>query len=78
MTVVIGLGFISILASLGFALFFLMKRPSDNTASTDALQYQQKRTVWVLTLRIGLSVLLFGVILLGYYMGWIEAGSLRG
>jgi cytochrome bd-type quinol oxidase subunit 2 len=30
------------------------------------------RTVWALTRRIGLSVILFGMIVLGIWMGWLN------
>jgi len=85
MTIVIAVGFISILASLGFALFFLMKKPSithdttsDATVESAAItsHHAQQRTAWALTLRIALSVFLFGLILLSYYMGWIEPRGL--
>lgn len=32
---------------------------------------QSKRTVWALTRRIGLSLILFGLIVLGIWMGWL-------
>ncbi len=49
-----------ILASLGSALFFLF---SDKSGS--------QRTVRALTLRIGLSILLFVLLMAGYYFGFI-------
>ena len=45
---------------LGRALYFMMV---DRGAG--------KRTVWALTRRIALSVLLIGMIVLGWSMGWI-------
>lgn len=49
-----------ILASLGSALFFLF---SDKSGS--------QRTVRALTIRIGLSILLFVLLMAGYYFGFI-------
>ena len=66
MKLIIGLAFLGILASLGSAFFFLMKDKS-----------QSSRTVNALSVRIGLSVLLFLCILFSYWMGWIEATGIR-
>jgi len=66
MKLIIGLAFLGILASLGSAFFFLMKDKSKSS-----------RTVNALTMRIGLSIALFLLILFSYYMGWIEATGIR-
>lgn len=55
-----------IIGSLFSALFFLMKDKSGSA-----------RTVRALTLRIGLSVLLFCLLLIAHYFGWIESTGLR-
>jgi Protein of unknown function (DUF2909) len=52
--------FIAILASLGSALFFLV---SDRG--------QSKRTVKALSVRVGLSLALFLLLMAGYYFGFI-------
>jgi hypothetical protein len=36
-----------------------------------------KRVVWMLTLRVALSVSLVAFLVLSYYMGWIGAGGVR-
>jgi hypothetical protein len=36
-----------------------------------------KRVVWLLTLRVGLSVSLIAFLLLSYWMGWIGAGGVK-
>ncbi len=36
-----------------------------------------KRVVWLLTLRVALSVCLIGFLLLSYWMGWIGPGGVR-
>jgi uncharacterized membrane protein len=58
--------FIGIFASLGSALFFLMR----DKGTTN-------RTVNALTMRIGLSVALFIFVLFSYWMGWIKPTGLR-
>lgn len=58
----VALAFIGILVSLAFALFYLMR----DKGTTN-------RTVNALTVRIGLSVALFVLILLAHYLGWIES-----
>ncbi|MEQ9107722.1 MAG: twin transmembrane helix small protein [Limnobacter sp.] len=66
MKLIIGLAFLGIFASLGSALFFLMKDKSKSS-----------RTVNALTMRIGLSIVLFLLILFSWYMGWIESTGIR-
>ncbi|WP_085317677.1 twin transmembrane helix small protein [Derxia lacustris] len=66
MKLLIGLAFVTIVASLFSALFFLMK-------DRDA----KGRTVRALTLRIGLSIALFLFILLAWRLGWIEANGVQ-
>jgi uncharacterized membrane protein len=36
-----------------------------------------KRVVWLLTLRVGLSVSLIAFLLASYWMGWIGAGGVK-
>jgi len=52
--------FIAILASLGSALFFLVKDRG-----------QSKRTVKALALRVGLSLALFLLLMAAYYFGLV-------
>ncbi|WP_370264213.1 twin transmembrane helix small protein [Limnobacter sp.] len=66
MKLIIGLAFLVILASLASAFFFLMKDKSKSS-----------RTVNALTVRIGMSIALFVLILISYSMGWIEATGIR-
>ena len=63
MKIVIVVFLILILASLGSALFYLMK----DKGTTD-------RTVRALTLRVALSVALFLLLMLGYWLGLIPHG----
>lgn len=55
---------ILILASLGSALFYLVKDKG-----------QGDRTLRALTLRVGLSVGLFVLLMLGYYFGLLKPGQ---
>jgi len=66
MRIVVILIFVGILGSLASALFYLMR---DKGASS--------KTVNALTLRIGMSVVLFLFLLFSYWMGWIEATGIQ-
>jgi len=62
--IVVVLALFVIIASLFSALYFLAKDKDGGT-----------RTVRALTLRIGLSITLFLLLLLGYYFGLIGPGQ---
>ena len=64
------LAFVGILASLGFALFHML-RGSSRTG-----QSKGSGMARALTVRIGLSVLLFLCILLAWKLGYIQPGGL--
>jgi hypothetical protein len=66
MRILVVLGFILILASLGSALFFLMKDKG-----------RSNRTVQALALRVGFSIALFILLLVAHKLGWIEPTGLR-
>ncbi|MEI8400508.1 MAG: twin transmembrane helix small protein [Alcaligenaceae bacterium] len=66
MRIVVILVFVGILGSLASALFYLMR---DKGASS--------KTVNALTLRIGMSVLLFLFLLFSHWMGWIETTGVQ-
>lgn len=53
--------FVFIIYSLGSALYYMMNDGGDS-----------KRMVKALTLRVGLSIALFIVILFSFWMGWIK------
>lgn len=61
MKIIIAIGFILILASLGSALFFLMKDKG-----------KSDRTVQALALRVGFSIALFILLLVAYRLGYIQ------
>jgi len=50
-----------VIFSLGQALYFMMTDRDDD-----------KRTVWALTRRIGLSLLLIAMVVFGIWMGWLH------
>lgn len=61
MKILVSLAFLLIIGSLTFALWFLMRD-----------QGKSNRTVYALTWRVGFSVLLFIMLLLGYKSGLIQ------
>ncbi len=65
MKLLVAIAFVLILGSLASALFFLMKDKS-----------KSNRTVNALTVRVGLSITLFLLILLSYKLGWITPTGL--
>ncbi|MEM9171368.1 MAG: twin transmembrane helix small protein [Pseudomonadota bacterium] len=65
MRLIIILLLLGILASLGSGLFYLTRDQQDGS-----------RLVRALTWRIGLSLVLFGALILSGWMGWITPGEL--
>ena len=53
--------FLVVVFNLGQALYFMMTDKDDD-----------RRTVWALTRRIGLSLVLIAMIIVGYKLGWIH------
>lgn len=66
MKILVALAFIMIIASLGSALFFLMRDKG-----------KSPRTMRALAMRVGLSVTLFLLILLANKLGWISPTGIR-
>jgi hypothetical protein len=65
MTYFVALAFIAIVASLAFALFFMMKDGTDGKGKTSNMAR-------ALAFRVGLSVLLFLCILIAWKLGYIQ------
>lgn len=65
------LAFVAILGSLAVALVSMLRGPS-----ADNDQTKSRRMARALTVRIGLSVLLFALVLLSHQMGWIQPTGL--
>jgi hypothetical protein len=66
MSYLVALAFLAIIASLGAALFFMLRGGQANPPD------KSKRMARALALRVGLSVLLFLCILFSWKMGWIH------
>ena len=69
MKYVVALAFVGILASLGFALYYMLKDGRDGRAKTGGMAR-------ALTVRIRLSVVLFLCILVAWKLGYIQPGGL--
>ena len=66
MRYVVIVAFVLIIASLGSALFFMMKDRG-----------RSDRTVHALAMRVGFSITLFVFILVAYKLGWIHPTGIR-
>lgn len=66
MRYVVIVAFVLIIASLGSALFFMMKDRG-----------RSDRTVYALAMRVGFSITLFVFILIAYKLGWIHPTGIR-
>ena len=71
MTYLVAFAFVSIIVSLGSALFFMMKDGQDGKAKTNKM-------VRALAMRVGFSILLFICILVAYKLGYIQPTGIRG
>jgi hypothetical protein len=65
MKFIVALAFLAILASLGSALVFMMRNGRSGKT-------QSGRMVKALRLRVGISIVLFICILIGWYLGYIQ------
>lgn len=72
MKILVALAFLAIIASLGSALFFMLRGSS---AGADDRQ-RGARMAWALALRVGLSIVLFLCILLAWKLGYIQPTGL--
>lgn len=69
----VALGFIAILASLGAALFFMLRRGNGD----DDGQRKTSRMARALAFRVGISIVLFVCILLAWKLGYIQPTGIR-
>lgn len=67
MKILVAIAFILILASLGSALYYMMRQKGKN----------DQRMVRSLALRVGFSILLFVLILVGHKLGYIQPTGIR-
>jgi hypothetical protein len=73
MKIVIVAFLVLVLAALGGAGFFMLRRKPDGDRPDGQVD---KRMARVLALRVGLSVTLFLLILLAYALGWIHPSGI--
>jgi len=65
--------FVAIIGSLAAALVFMMRSPQNNAESDEK---KSRRMARALALRVGFSVLLFVLVLISYFAGWIQPTGL--
>lgn len=70
MKTVIVLALIAVLAALGGAGLFMLRKGRQDEAKQD------KRMARALAVRVGLSIALFLFVLLGWRLGWIQPSGL--
>ena len=75
MSLLIALGFVGIVASLGAALYFMMSGARRDAGDDDAAA-RSRRMAWALTARVALSVALFLAMLLAWQLGWLHPSGL--
>jgi len=66
--------FIAIVSSLGAALLSMMCGGTANPENSD--EPRKNHMARALALRVGFSILLFVVVLISYWMGWIQPTGL--
>lgn len=69
MKILVALAFLAIIASLGSALFFMMRGSGND-------KKRGQRMVRALALRVGLSIVLFLCLLLAWKLGYIQPTGL--
>lgn len=70
MKYLVALAFLAIIASLGSALFFMMRDGRDGKAKTS-------RMARALAFRVGFSVLIFLCILIAWHFGYIQPTGIQ-
>jgi len=74
MTYLVIVAFLAIVGSLAAALVFMMRGPAQPDTEDGAPR--KNHMARALALRVGLSILLFVVVLVSYLMGWIHPTGL--
>ncbi len=67
--------FVAIVGSLGAALLYMMRGGGANPADSEETP-RKNHMARALAFRVGLSILLFVVVLISYWMGWIQPTGL--
>jgi uncharacterized membrane protein (DUF4010 family) len=68
--------FVAIIGSLAAALVFMMRGGTDEESSDANTTPRRNPMARALAFRVGFSVLLFIVVLVSYWMGWIQPTGL--
>ena len=69
--------FVAIIGSLGAALVFMMRGGNQAADSSECVSSaSSRRMARALAFRVGFSVLLFLVVLISYWLGWIQPTGL--
>jgi hypothetical protein len=68
--------FVAIIGSLGAALVFMMRGGQDGDQTNPADPPPRNHMARALAFRVGFSILLFLVVLISYWMGWIQPTGL--
>ncbi len=69
--------FVAIVGSLGTALVFMMRGGNQTAETSEQVSSpSSRRMARALAFRVGFSVLLFLVVLISYWMGWIKPTGL--
>lgn len=75
MKYLIVVAFVAIIGSLAAALLFMMRGGSPQEAG-DEVKPRANHMARALAFRVGFSILLFAVVLISYWMGWIQPTGL--
>ena len=76
MTYIVIVAFVAILGSLPAALVFMMRGNGGTQDEETATAPRRNHMARALAFRVGFSILLFLVVLLSYWMGWIQPTGL--
>jgi putative copper export protein len=77
MSLLVALAFLVILAALAAAGFFMLRSSGGDTASDSEAAERNKRMARALTVRIGVSVLLFICVIAAWKLGYIKPSGVR-
>ena len=75
---IVALGCLAIVASLGSALFFMLRKPGEPSSEAQADAQRARRMARALALRVALSVALFVCLLLAWKLGYIQPHGVGG
>lgn len=79
MKILVALGFVAVLGSLGAALYYMLKGgPADAADGSDeaVAQRRSRGMARALAFRVGFSILIFLAMLLAFFMGWVKPTGL--